>query len=201
MRSNTERLLPAIATLAALIAVCTLTIWGQTQNSSKAAPGSTSSQAGIKLQPLNVKPGLWRTTTNMTVAGQMPVPADMLNRLTPEQRARMEARMKAHSAAHSNTETHQSCLTKEDLEHYKSDFATDDKCRSTILSSSNTRAKAKITCDVEGMRGNGTYEVEAIDPEHVKGSSKATMTGNGQTRNVDGTFSSEWLSSSCENLK
>jgi hypothetical protein len=200
MKSNTPHLLPSIATLAALMAVSSLSTWGQTQKSLKSASGSKSSQAEGKLMPLDVKLGLWQTTTKVTVAGQMPIPADMLNRLTPEQRARMEARMKAHSDAHTTTQTHQSCLTKEDLEHYKS-FPVDDKCNSTILSSTSKSAKAKITCDVEGMRGDGTYEVEALDPEHVKGSSQVVMTGNGQTRNVDGTFSSEWLSSSCGNVK
>jgi hypothetical protein len=44
-------------------------------------------------------------------------------------------------------------------------------------------------------------EVEALDPEHVKGSSHATMTGNGHTMNVDGAFTSKWLSSSCGDIK
>src|SRR5882724_1490051 len=54
--------------------------------------------AGGKFQPLDVKTGLWETTTTNTHSGEMPLPAELLDRLTPEQRARMEARMKANSA-------------------------------------------------------------------------------------------------------
>jgi hypothetical protein len=51
------------------------------------------------------------------------------------------------------------------------------------------------------MTGTGTYEVEALDPEHVNGTSHATMNGNGHTMNVDGKFTSKWLGSSCEGVK
>ena len=60
-------------------------------------------QHGATLQPLNIKPGLWEQTVNTTIAGEMPISTEMLNRLTPEQRARMEERMKANSAAHTHT--------------------------------------------------------------------------------------------------
>lgn len=184
-----------------LMTVFAVALGAQNQKSAKNANSQTSSAAGVKLQPINVKPGLWESTTIMTVAGGMPVPAEVLDRLTPEQRARMEARMKAGSNGHTNTDTHKSCVTKEDLENQRLHFGDRTECTQTILSSTSTSAKAKISCDVQGMTGSGTYEVEALDPEHVQGTSHATMTGNGQTMNVDGKFTSKWLGSSCEGVK
>lgn len=195
MRLNPGNLLRVVSTIAVLMTLFVPAVEAQKQ--------PADSPAGVKLQPLNVKPGLWEATTRTTVAGEMPIPAEMLNRLSPEQRARMEARMKANSNAHTNTETHQSCVTKEDLEKQRLHFGepANGECKSTILSSTSTSAKAKISCDVEGMTGNGTYEVEAVDPEHVKGTSHATMTGNDRTMNVNGTFTSKWLGASCGSVK
>ncbi|HTE88846.1 MAG TPA: hypothetical protein VK639_07845 [Terriglobales bacterium] len=66
--------------LAGLVMLSSVTVW-----------------AADKLQPLNVKTGLWETTTTRITSGEIPIPAEMLARLTPEQRAKMEARMKANS--------------------------------------------------------------------------------------------------------
>src|SRR5215471_1665648 len=71
--------------------------------------------AADKMQRLNVKTGLWEVTTTMSTQGETPVPAELLQRLTPEQRARMEARMKAQPAGRSRTTTEKNCLTEEDL--------------------------------------------------------------------------------------
>src|SRR5260221_7544112 len=43
-----------------------------------------SNRQGKKWQPLNVKPGFWESTRTWTTSGQMPIPAGMLDRLTPE---------------------------------------------------------------------------------------------------------------------
>lgn len=60
---------------------------------------STLAFGQSKFQPLNVKTGLWESTTTSTTSGQMPLPSDMLAKLSPDQRARIEARMNANSAA------------------------------------------------------------------------------------------------------
>jgi hypothetical protein len=157
---------------------------------------------GAALQPLNIKPGLWEQTLNSTVAGEMPIPAEMLNRLTPEQRARMEERMKANSAAHARTTTDKHCISKEDLQ--KNKFLNLDRskeCTPTITASTSTSAKGKMSCESEGMKMTGALEILAPDSEHVNGSWHATTNGGGHTMNVDSTFTSTWLGSSCGNVK
>ena len=49
--------------------------------------------AGSKYQPLNVKTGTWETTRTITVSGRPPISRDMLDHMSPEQRARFEAAM------------------------------------------------------------------------------------------------------------
>jgi hypothetical protein len=162
---------------------------------------SADSQPAALLQPLNVKPGLWESTRTIKRAGELPIPAEMLNRLTPEQRARMEERMKANSTAHTNTTTEKHCVTKEDLERDRLKLAEARECTTTVLNSTSTSVKAKLVCDIEGMHATGTLELSAVDPEHVNGSSQSTINGDGHTMNVEGTWTSKWLGSSCGNVK
>ncbi|HEY4052352.1 MAG TPA: DUF3617 domain-containing protein [Terriglobales bacterium] len=171
-------------------------------SSSGQKKNADDSQHGATLQPLNIKPGLWEQTVNSTVAGEMPIPAEMLNRLTPEQRARMEDRMKANSAAHTHTTTDKHCLSKEDAQ--KNKFLNLDRnkeCTGTITTSTSTSAKGRVSCESEGMKMTGALEILARDSEHVNGSWHATTNGAGHTMNVDSTFTSKWLGPSCGNVK
>lgn len=200
MKSNTKAVMLVAAVVVA--AVGSLSEWAQSQTSSKNLPPEKSPetvQTAVKLEPLNVKPGLWETTITRNMAGELPIPAEMLSRLTPEQRARMEDRMHANSAAHSASTTHKGCTTKEDLQRDRFNFGKE--CTPTILATTSTMAKGKISCETEGMSSTGSLEITVVDQEHLKGSSHATVTGNGHTMNVDSTFTSKWLSSSCGDLK
>src|SRR5689334_21497058 len=196
--------LKRIVVVASIIAAssCALPVcWGQTQKSTKEMRPSTEVQPAAKLQPLNIKPGLWESTRTIQRAGEMGIPPEMLNRLTPELRARMEERMKAKSAARSNTVTEKHCVTKEDLEKDRLKLAETRECTTTVLNSTSTSVKAKLVCDTEGMHATGTLELVAADPEHLNGSYHSTMDGNGHTMNVEGTWTSKWVSTSCGNVK
>jgi hypothetical protein len=131
----------------------------------------------------------------------MPIPAEMLNRLSPEQRARMEERMNAHSAAHSSTTTEKHCVTKEDMEKDRLKLAEAKECTTTVINTTSTTVKAKLVCDQEGMHATGTLELVAADPEHMSGSYQSTVEANGHTMNVDGTWTSKWLGSSCGDVR
>ena len=131
----------------------------------------------------------------------MAIPAEMLNRLTPEQRARIEERMNANSAAHANTTTEKHCLTREDLDKDRLKLAETKECTTTVLNSTIATVKAKLVCDQEGMHATGTLELVATDPEHVNGSYQSAVNGDGHTMNVEGTWTSKWLGSSCGDVR
>jgi hypothetical protein len=162
--------------------------------------GTKPQPPNVKLQPLNVKTGLWESTVTYTRAGQMPIPAGTLARLTPAQRARLEERAKANSGA-STTTTHQSCLKKEDLEN--PDFTDKKKCTWTTLESSSTGAKGSATCDYREIDAklSGTGEFIVVDQEHINGTIHMTETAGGRSMNTDAKFSTKWLGSSCANMK
>jgi hypothetical protein len=165
------------------------------------ASAQNRQEAAANLKPLNIKPGLWESTRTIKSAGQMPIPPELLNRLTPEQRARMEERMKAKSGAHTNTTTENHCVTKEEIEKDRLKLAETEGCTTTVLNSTSTSVKAKLVCDMQGMHAVGNLQLVAADPEHMNGSYESTMNGNGRTMNMEGTWTSKWLGSSCGNVK
>jgi hypothetical protein len=137
----------------------------------------------------------------MKRTGEMPIPTEMLNRLTPEQRARMEERMKANSGGHANTETEKHCVTREDLERDRLKIAEAKECTTTVVNSTTTNLKGKIVCETAGMHATGVLELVAVDSEHVNGSYHSTADGNNHTMNLEGTWTSKWLGSSCGDVK
>ncbi|HEY2472525.1 MAG TPA: DUF3617 family protein [Terracidiphilus sp.] len=149
----------------------------------------------VKFQPLNVKTGLWEKTATYKTAGHLPVPAGMLDKLTPDQRARFEARMNASSAGNTRTTTERSCLTAQQLND-PADLA-DKGCSVTVTESTSSKATGSVACRIQGIEMNGSAEFDAIDQEHVKGTEHVTSTGNGNTMTTDVTFTSKWLGSSC----
>ena len=160
----------------------------------------TPNLSKLEIQPLNVKPGLWETTTTYKRSGAPPISPEMLAKLTPEQRARLEQRMNANSAASSNTVTDQHCVTKEDVE--KADFGQGKgDCTYTIQTSTSTHGKGTYSCIMEGMKVNGALDITAPDPEHIQGSSQGSLNGGSRTMNVESTFASKFLSASCGNTK
>ena len=197
MKSATRNLVA----VGSILAVACCLSWAQNQKSTKEkeVEAPVPSKASAKLQPLNVKTGLWETTTTYKMAGELPVPPEMLNRLTPEQRARMEERMKARSGQ-SNTITYQNCMTKEELEN--PDFTDRKQCTWTTLEVSSTHAKGSATCQPDsGMTLSGSGEINVVDQEHVKGSLHMNATGSGRGMATDTTFTSKWLGSECGNKK
>ena len=200
MKSITKRLVVVASVVA--VGACSVPLsWGQTQRSAEKMRAFADSQSTTKLQPLNVKPGLWESKRTIKRSGALPIPAEMLNRLTPEQRARMEERMKANSAAQTHTTTEKHCLTKEDLERDSLKFAEAKECTTTVLNTTTTTVKAKLVCDQEGMHATGTLELVAVDPERMNGSYRLTANGDGHTMNVDSTWTSKWLGSTCGNVR
>ncbi len=146
--------------------------------------------------PLDVKPGLWKSITTVETSGTPPIPPDVLAKLSPEQRARLEERMKARSGA-PTTQTHQHCITREDLN--KPIFGKPDRqsCRETIVHSTSSEQEVHLECDNNTMKSEGTVHIEVVDPEDVKGTVKVAMSDGTHTMKVSSNITGKWQGSSC----
>lgn len=126
--------------------------------------------AADKIQPFNVKPGLWESTMTFTTG--------------------------ANAGGNARTTTSKHCVTKEQLEKGP-DFGRSPECTPTVITSTSSKAEVRIVCETQNMKGSGTLSIEALTPESVKGTGQSTMTSGGYTVNVSTSFNSKWLGASC----
>jgi hypothetical protein len=127
--------------------------------------------AANSYQPLNVKPGLWHVTGTNQFMGN-PVKTD-----------------------------YKKCITAKDLNSNPWTNGPEEKCTWSIVTSTGTDMEIKGTsCEAGreyGMNTNVDLKLHAVDTENVKASLQGASTGNGQTVNVNGTFTGKWMGSSC----
>ncbi|HXA03333.1 MAG TPA: DUF3617 domain-containing protein [Bryobacteraceae bacterium] len=157
--------------------------------------------AGDTVQPLDVKLGLWESTTTMEHSGAPPIPDEVLARLTPEQRAKIEERAKASAQQGPKTTTRKNCIKKEDLDKAMAFGNNDKSCHRTVLASSSSKMEFRIECGAGTMKSNGDVHIEAINSEHVKGSVQMTMGDGTRSMKLNSTFESKWLGPVCEGTK
>lgn len=145
---------------------------------------------------LNVKPGQWEATVTSQMTGLPPIPQEVLDKLTPEQRQMMEQRMKGNQTP--RTTTSKSCITKEQIEKGFDVGDNDESCTRTVISSTSSKQEIKIECNRGNNKSTGTVRIEAANSESVKGSMQMTTSSGGRSMNMNSTFSSKWLGPTCE---
>ena len=147
-------------------------------------------------RPLDVKPGEWQTTLNGQTSGMPPIPADVLAKLTPEQRAKMEAMMAGRNGAKSTVS--KGCLKKEDLDKgFNMSDKTMESCARSVVTSSGSKQEIRVDCNTNGAKTTGTVKVEAVDSENVKGSMQLAVTNGEHTMNMNYMFASRWIGPAC----
>jgi uncharacterized protein DUF3617 len=146
--------------------------------------------------PFAIKTGTWETTTTTQMSGGPQIPPEVLQRMPPEQRAKMEERMKAMQGK-PNTTRH--CVTEEDL---KKAFNIGDQrpnCTRTVLSASSNKQDVKVECSSDRAKTTGIIHIESAGNELVKGTMDMTTTGAGnQEMKINSTFVSKWVGADCE---
>jgi Protein of unknown function (DUF3617) len=148
---------------------------------------------------LDVKTGEWQITMTSQTSGTPPIPEEVLNRLTPEQRAKLLTAMQARNG---KSTVHKSCLTKDQLDK---PFNTGDEatkaCSPTLITSSGNKQEIRIDCNREGFKATGTVKVEALDSEDVKGSMTMIATNGDHSMNMNNSFVSKWIGPACTEPK
>jgi len=157
--------------------------------------------AADTVQPLDVKLGLWESTSTMERSGAPPIPDEVLARLTPEQRAKIEERAKASAQQGPKTTTRKNCVKKEDLDKAMA-FGNDDKtCHRTVLASSSSKLEFRMECGAGTMKSNGTVRIEVVSADHVKGSIQMNIGEGTRSMKMNSTIESKWLGPVCEASK
>lgn len=149
----------------------------------------------------DVKPGLWEITSTGTATGVPPIPPEALSKLSPEQRAKMEAAMQAAMASSSHPRTSKSCITQRQLEKAPTFADTHDKnCKQTIVSRTATRIETRVECTGE-QKMSGTFRFQALSRETVRGEVTMAVSGGGNAMNSNHTLEGRWLGEDCGSVK
>jgi Protein of unknown function (DUF3617) len=154
--------------------------------------------AGGKVKPLNVKTGLWQTTSTTTVTGSMGIPPEMAAKLTPAQRAGFEAAMKKQASGVPRTRTYKSCLTEKNLtEDPFADKNDKFKCQETVIQSTGTELEVREACTDSRSKSDVHLVLHASSSEHVTGSGNVVVTMGGHTMHSVKKMDSKWVGASC----
>ena len=145
-------------------------------------------------ETLNVKTGLWEITSVTETRGMPPLPKELLNSLTPEQRAKMEAEIKA-GQKDADTDTDRECVTQKDLEQ-PFESSNTKECKQTIVKSSRTAQEVHIVCS-GGIPGSGVFKVTASNPETMAGTLDLKLGEGTDAMTIKARMQGRWVSSDC----
>jgi hypothetical protein len=155
---------------------------------------------GADSPSFKVKTGLWQMTTDSERSGAPPIPAEALQRLTPDQRARLEANFQRSLGPRHGVTQH--CVTQADIDkgfEGMSDMGG-GQCTRTVTERSGTVRAGTFTCTGR-ENSSGSYRFEATSAEAVVGSWNATIGEAGQTMNMKAALQGKWLSADCGDVK
>lgn len=164
--------------------------------------------AADDIRPFDAKTGLWETTSTMEMPGMpampaMPqIPPEQLAKMTPQQRAQVEAMMKSRmgAAGSPRATVTKSCLTKESLQQALT-MSQNENCTHKVLASSSAMQNIHMECTQGKTTSSGDLTVERIDAEHARGSVVMKSAVGDQPVNMKMTFTTKWLSSDCGDVK
>jgi hypothetical protein len=152
--------------------------------------------ANALAEPLDMKTGLWETTVHSETHGELPIPDEQLQKMTPKQRAALE-KMRNQS----RTTVVKGCLTEEKREKGESDFLSGKggmQCESKLSKHTSTAVAGSRHCkSSSGMEQTIDFDYKIQDREHVTGTMNAVFKNAGKTMTSTGHTSSRWISASC----
>lgn len=154
---------------------------------------SSAVPSAIAGEGLDIKPGLWQVTTTTTVRGSLLPPA-MLEKLSPEARAKLQDEQRKIEAAGPQTSTSKSCVKPEDLTEgaFRPDDSREPSCKTTFLA--QTRSVQEATTECKGDNPRTTrLRIEALGRERMKAVLSATLPNGSMSAQMSG----QWLAQAC----
>jgi hypothetical protein len=152
----------------------------------------------------NIKPGLWEVTTHPHISGEMPIPEDQLAKMTPEQRARLEAAMKSHMSEGAKPRVYKECMTPEKIaKGFDIDRHGDDaSCKRNVVSSSANELTLHDECSKPDRKTVMDVHFEVKGGTQMNGKIDVVMSSAaGKTMKVNSTLEGKWLGASCGTVK
>jgi hypothetical protein len=147
-------------------------------------------------EKLNIRTGTWEITATTQMSGAPAPPPELLEKMTPQQRAEIVAAYKAEAAKGPQTEVTRECITTEDVEQpFKSAGAED--CTQEIVRTTRTTQEARLVC-TGAYQGSGVLRVTAPNPEAMTASLDLRAGEGRDQMTIKAQMQGRWLAEDCE---
>jgi len=148
----------------------------------------------VAADKLDVKPGLWEITSSHHITGIPPMPKEWADKVTPEQRAAMEAAFRKESEKGPQTDTERECINKQDA---GKPFDIGDKdCTQTVVRTTRTTQEVRLSCTGE-TKGSGVLRVTTPTPETMTGTLDLQLGDGKDPMRVKSELKGRWLGPDC----
>ena len=148
----------------------------------------------------NIKPGLWEVVNVPQVKGDLPIPEEQLAKLSPEQRARLEAAFKASSG---QTHTYKECMTADkvakgfDLDQ----MGEKGNCHKTVNTRSPDEVQLHQECEADNRKTVMDMHFTVAGGVKMTGTVNVVVTGGPRTMTMNSNLTGRWLGSDCGSVK
>lgn len=165
-----------------------------------AAADSGTASVPVKL---NIKLGLWEIATQANISGAPPISDDMMAKMSPEQRARMQAAIQASMADVAKPKLAKHCVTPEKVaQGFSLDRQRDNAaCQKKIITNTASELQLSETCPEENGSTTIDEHIQLSGSDQVAGTVHYAKNNGGKSMTVDSTIKGQWLGASCGDIK
>jgi hypothetical protein len=146
-------------------------------------------------EKLNVKLGLWEMTSISRFSGMPPLPKEVTDKMTPQQRAEMAAKIKAASEEEPEPEVSSECITQEDLDKPFA-FANTEECTQTVVRTTKNTQEIRLVCTGK-TKGSGLFRVTTPTPETMTGDLDLKVGEGSEVMSISAKLKGRWLGADC----
>src|SRR5687768_18409023 len=146
-------------------------------------------------EKLNVKVGLWEITSISRFSGMPPLPKEVMDKMTPQQRAEMEAKIKAAVAQEPEPEVSSECITQDDLDKPFNSANAED-CTQTIVRTTRNTQEIRLVCSGR-TKGSGMFRVTTVTPENMTGELDLKVGEGANMMTITSKIKGRWLGADC----
>ena len=151
--------------------------------------------ARARRRKLDVKPGLWEITSTHHISGVPPMPKEWTEKVTPEQRAAMEAAFKKEAEKGPETDTERECISKKEAEQ-PFDIGDTKDCTQKVVRTTKTTQEVHLSCNGE-FKGSGVLRVTSPTPQTMTGSLELQLGEGKDAMKVKSELEGRWLGPDC----
>ena len=150
---------------------------------------------------LDAETGLWEMTTHPQMSGTLQIPEEQLQKMTPEQRARVEAALQSATANVSREHVIRQCLTPEQLSKGFDVGDEGSSCKTTVIRNTSSELEVRRECTESNAPHTTTERFRMSGRREVSGTVDAALSQNGRPLTMHMTIEGRWLGADCGGIK